>query len=107
MQPFAYAVAADVGSASRMALDEPGARFLAGGTTLVDLMKLDVEQPTQLIDITALPLADIQLLDDGTLRVGALVRNSDLAHDELVTARYPLLAQALLAGASGQLRNMA
>ena len=107
MQPFTYTSATDVDGATHLASVTPQARFLAGGTTLVDLMKLDVEQPTQLIDITALPLADIQLLDDGTLRVGALVRNSDLAHDELVTARYPLLAQALLAGASGQLRNMA
>src|SRR5690348_18112069 len=98
MQPFAYAVAADVGSASRMALDEPGARYLAGGTTLVDLMKLDVEQPTQLIDITRLPLADVTLFPDGVLRIGAMVRNSDLAHHELVRTRFPVLSQAVKIG---------
>jgi xanthine dehydrogenase YagS FAD-binding subunit len=70
-------------------------------------MKLDVEQPTQLIDITSLPLGEVVLLGDGTLRVGAMVRNSDLAHNELVRTRYPVLSQALLAGASAQLRNMA
>ena len=107
MQPFLYTAADDSTTAIRVAAADPGARYLAGGTTLVDLMKLDVEQPTQLIDITSLPLAEIALLGDGTLRVGAMVRNSDLAHNEWVRTRYPLLSQALLAGASGQLRNMA
>jgi len=107
MQPFLYTAADDSATAIRVATADPGARYLAGGTTLVDLMKLDVEQPTQLLDITSLPLAEVALLGDGTLRVGAMVRNSDLAHNEWVRTRYPLLSQALLAGASGQLRNMA
>jgi xanthine dehydrogenase YagS FAD-binding subunit len=107
MQPFSYTTADDAQLALRLASAEPRSRYVAGGTTLIDLMKLDVEQPTQLIDITALPLADINELRDGTLRVGAMVRNSDLAHNEIVRRRYPVLSQALLAGASVQLRNMA
>ncbi|HEY2856408.1 MAG TPA: xanthine dehydrogenase family protein subunit M [Gemmatimonadaceae bacterium] len=107
MQPFTYATADDPRDATRLAAGDAGARYLAGGTTLVDLMKLHVEQPTQLIDINALPLADVTELSDGTMRVGAMVRNSDLAHNETIRARYPVLSQALLAGASGQLRNMA
>jgi xanthine dehydrogenase YagS FAD-binding subunit len=107
MQPFTYTTADDSAAAIRVATADPAARYLAGGTTLVDLMKLDVEQPTQLIDVTGLPLAEVALLGDGTLRVGAMVRNSDLANNELVRTRYPVLSQALLAGASGQLRNMA
>lgn len=106
MQPFAYTLASDLDSATALGA-EPGTRFLAGGTTLVDLMKLDVEQPVHLVDITALPLGQITLLPDGGLRIGAMVRNADAAQDELVRSRYPVLAQALLAGASGQLRNMA
>ena len=107
MHPFSFARAESADAALRLAADDPTARYLAGGTTLVDLMKLDVEQPTQLIDITALPLGDISTLPNGALRVGAMVRNSDLAHNEEVRRRYPMLSQALLAGASGQLRNMA
>jgi xanthine dehydrogenase YagS FAD-binding subunit len=106
VQPFSYTRAADVRAATILGA-ERGTRFLAGGTTLVDLMKLDVEQPTRLVDITALPLAEITPLPDGGLRIGAMARNSDCAHNEVVRARYPLLSQALLAGASGQLRNMA
>src|SRR5215471_7226337 len=90
MQPFSYVLAADVRSASTLALDEPRSRFLAGGTTLVDLMKLDVEQPTQLIDITRLPLAEVTLFPDGALRIGAMVRNADLAHNEFVRTRFPM-----------------
>ncbi len=82
-------------------------RFIAGGTTLVDLMKLDVEQPRQVIDINGLALADVSRQPDGSLRVGALARNSDLAHHPEVLKNYPALSQALLSGASGQLRNMA
>ena len=107
MHPFSYANATDMELALRLATTEPSARYLAGGTTLVDLMKLDVEQPTTLIDITALPLAEVVELADGTLRIGAMVRNSDLAQNEIVKRRYPVLSQSLLAGASGQLRNMA
>jgi len=107
VQPFTYTTVADANAATRLAVADPRARYLAGGTTLVDLMKLDVEQPTQLIDITGLPLDEVTALPDGGLRIGAMVRNSDLAHNELVCARYPMLSQALLAGASGQVRNMA
>ena len=107
MQPFSYVVPADARSASQLALEEPRSRYLAGGTTLVDLMKLDVERPTQLIDISKLPLADVTLFPDGALRIGAMVRNSELAQNEFVRTRFPLLAQAVLAGASAQVRNMA
>jgi xanthine dehydrogenase YagS FAD-binding subunit len=107
MQPFAYTAAEDLQSATRLGVADRRARYLAGGTTLVDLMKLDVETPTQLIDITSLPLAEIVALADGGLRIGALARNSDLANNEAVRARFPVLSQALLAGASGQVRNMA
>jgi xanthine dehydrogenase YagS FAD-binding subunit len=106
MHPFSYTRAADVQSATNLGA-ERGTRFLAGGTTLIDLMKLDVEQPARLVDITGLPLADISALPGGGLRIGAMVRNADAAHNELVRSRYPVLSQALLAGASGQLRNMA
>ncbi|GHI03327.1 molybdopterin dehydrogenase [Streptomyces cellostaticus] len=85
----------------------PGARYLAGGTNLVDLMKLGVESPAVLIDIGRLPLNTVEELPDGTLRAGATLRNSDLAAHPLVRDRYPVLSQALLAGASGQLRNAA
>jgi xanthine dehydrogenase YagS FAD-binding subunit len=107
MQPFSYVAAEDTGTAMQLAAANSRARYLAGGTTLVDLMKLDVEQPMQLIDITGLPLTELTVRGDGTVRVGAMVRNSDLAHNEDVRTRYPMLSQALLAGASGQLRNMA
>src|SRR5207237_10610590 len=85
----------------------PDAKFLAGGTNLVDLMKGDVEQPVRVVDINRLPLAEIGDLPDGGIRIGALVRNSDCAGHASVRPRFPLLAQALLAGASPQLRNMA
>ncbi len=82
-------------------------RFLAGGTTLFDLMKLNVERPTQIIDIKRLPLDKIEKLADGRIKIGALVRNADLAHHPIIVASYPVLSKALLAGASAQLRNMA
>jgi xanthine dehydrogenase YagS FAD-binding subunit len=85
----------------------PDAKFLAGGTNLVDLMKGDIEQPLRLIDINRLPLAQVSSLPDGGVRIGALVRNSDCAEHRLIRERYPLLSQALLSGASPQLRNMA
>ncbi len=84
-----------------------GGRYLAGGTTLIDLMKLDVERPANLIDINKLPLASVEDTPDGGLKIGSLVRNSALAHHPSVVARYPVLSQALLSGASAQLRNMA
>jgi xanthine dehydrogenase YagS FAD-binding subunit len=82
-------------------------RFLAGGTTLVDLLKLEVETPRALIDLNALPYGDIEVNKDGRLKIGALVRNSDLAHNETIQALYTVLSQALLSGASAQLRNKA
>jgi xanthine dehydrogenase YagS FAD-binding subunit len=82
-------------------------RFLAGGTTLLDLMKLDVERPTQVIDIHHLPLAQVEAIDGGGVTIGATVRNSDLANHSLIKTHYPVLSQALLSGASAQLRNMA
>jgi xanthine dehydrogenase YagS FAD-binding subunit len=85
----------------------PDAKFIAGGTNLIDLMKEDVERPTRLIDITQLPLKTVEETRDGGLRIGALVSNSDLAYHPLVEKRYPLLGSAILAGASAQLRNMA
>lgn len=104
---FAYTRAADVHDAVRLIAREPGAKFIAGGTNLVDLMKEDVERPSKLIDISRLPLDKIEETPDGGLRIGALVPNSDLAYHPLVEQRYPLLASAILAGASQQLRNMA
>jgi xanthine dehydrogenase YagS FAD-binding subunit len=106
MEAFAYRAVRDEGEALQ-ALAEPGARFLAGGTTLLDLMKLGVETPSRIVDLNRLPLDQIAELPGGGLRIGAMARNSDLAHDEKVRSRYPLLSQALLAGASPQLRNMA
>jgi xanthine dehydrogenase YagS FAD-binding subunit len=85
----------------------PGARFLSGGTNLVDLMRLGVETPGLLVDVTRLPHDRIDTAEDGGLRIGAAVRNSDLAADPRVRSLYPALAEALLAGASGQLRNLA
>jgi xanthine dehydrogenase YagS FAD-binding subunit len=82
-------------------------RFIAGGTTLIDLMKLNVEQPHTLIDLNRLPLAEVEVLSDGGLKIGAMVRNADLAHHPAVLRDYPLLSQALLSGASAQLRNKA
>jgi xanthine dehydrogenase YagS FAD-binding subunit len=106
VRPFRYARAADAHGAVA-AVAAPGAKFLGGGTNLVDLMRLGVEVPTVLVDVTRLPLDRIQPLDDGGLRIGAGVRNSDLAADRRIRDRYPALAEAVLAGASGQLRNLA
>src|SRR5205823_10838758 len=85
----------------------PGARFIAAGTNLLDLMKENVARPSRLIDITRLPLKEIQPGPDGGLRLGALVTNTDVAYHGEVERRYPLLSKAILAGASPQLRNMA
>ncbi|HEU0059904.1 MAG TPA: xanthine dehydrogenase family protein subunit M [Hyphomicrobiaceae bacterium] len=104
---FEYARASSVADAVRQIAMAPGAKFIAGGTNLVDLMKEDVERPTRLIDITRLPLQAVEELSDGGLRIGALVANTDLAYHPLVEQRYPLLSSAILAGASQQLRNMA
>jgi xanthine dehydrogenase YagS FAD-binding subunit len=104
---FQYARASDVADAVRQVAADPGAKFIAGGTNLLDLMKEDVERPTRLIDITRLPLKDVTETPEGGLRIGALVPNSDLAWHPLIERRYPILASAILAGASQQLRNMA
>src|SRR3979409_420240 len=104
---FEYARASDVADAVRMIAADPAAKFIAGGTNLVDLMKDDVERPSRLIDISRLPLKTVEQTADGGLRIGALVPNSDLAYHPLIEQRYPLLPSAILAGASQQLRNMA
>jgi xanthine dehydrogenase YagS FAD-binding subunit len=104
---FAYARASDVADAVRQITADPTAKFIAGGTNLIDLMKENVERPSRLIDISRLPLNTVEETAAGGLRIGALVPNSDLAYHPLVEARYPMLASAILAGASQQLRNMA
>src|SRR3954465_10518167 len=104
---FQYARANDVADAVRQIAADPTAKFIAGGTNLVDLMKEDVERPSRLIDISRLPPKTVEETADGGLRIGALVPNSDLAYHPLIEQRYPLLASAILAGASQQLRNMA
>lgn len=106
MKPFGYERAADVASACAAA-SAPATRFIAGGTNLVDLMKLEIETPAGLVDINALPLRGIDETPDRGLRIGALVTNSALAADMRVRRQYPLLSQAILAGASGQIRNKA
>jgi xanthine dehydrogenase YagS FAD-binding subunit len=104
---FHYARAGNVADAVRQMSASPGAKFIAGGTNLVDLMKMDVEQPSKLIDVSKLPLDKVEPTAAGGLRIGALVCNSDLAYHPLIEQRYPVLSSALLAGASQQLRNMA
>ncbi|MDX3906135.1 MAG: xanthine dehydrogenase family protein subunit M [Pigmentiphaga sp.] len=112
MDVFQLRRADDIEQAVRAAAyaeDRQGApvRFLAGGTTLIDLMKLDVEKPAMVIDISRLPLDRIEPTSDGGVRIGATVRNADLAHHPFIQEHYPVLSQALLSGASAQLRNMA
>jgi xanthine dehydrogenase YagS FAD-binding subunit len=106
MKAFTYQRADSTAQAAASAL-KPGTRIIAGGTNLLDLMKLQVETPSELVDINRLPLDKIEETSDGGLRVGALVRNSDLAADSRVRQRYGVLSRALLAGASAQLRNKA
>jgi len=106
MRPFAYERATDAAGAVA-AIAQPGTMYLGGGTNLVDLMKLGVETPERLVDVSGLPYDRIEDAPGGGLRIGAAVRNSDLAADRAVRERYPLLARALLSGASGQLRNVA
>lgn len=107
MRPYAYVRALDVEGAVATLAEAPNAAFLAGGTNLVDLMKLGVETPDLLVDVRRLTSERVEDLDDGGLRIGAAVPNNDLAADRKVRTRYPVLSQALLAGASGQLRNLA
>jgi xanthine dehydrogenase YagS FAD-binding subunit len=107
LKPFKYERARDEGGAVATLAATPGAKFLGGGTNLVDLMRLGVEAPDLLVDVTRLPYDRIDANGDGGLRIGAGVRNSDVAADHRVRTRYPALAEAVLAGASGQLRNLA
>ncbi len=110
MEVFRYDSAKSVDAAIQTAKQGSGsplAKYIAGGTTLVDLMKLNVERPNQLVDINSLPLAQVESTANGGLRIGAMVRNSDLAHHPVVVQRYKVLSLALLSGASAQLRNMA
>src|SRR5262245_2999258 len=107
MNNFQYARAADVADAVRQIAADPAAKFIAGGTNLIDLMKYEVERPPRLIDISRLPLNRVDETPDGGLHIGALVPNSDLAYHPLIEKRYPLVSSAILAGASQQLRNMA
>ncbi len=107
MKPFTYTRATSVQDAAKTAGLVQGARFIAGGTNLLDLMKLQIETPTHLIDVNHLGLDKIEKTDEGGLRIGALVRNTDLAADKRVRKDYAVLSRALVSGASGQLRNKA
>ncbi|CAA9286514.1 Periplasmic aromatic aldehyde oxidoreductase, FAD binding subunit YagS [uncultured Coleofasciculus sp.] len=106
MKPFAYLRATEQGAAISTVSGDPNSKFIGGGTNLLDLMKDNVEQPDRLVDINALPLAKIETTSNG-VRIGAMARNSDVAYDAIIRDRFPLLSEALLAGASPQLRNMA
>jgi len=107
MNPFTYERVTTAAAAASAAARQPGAKFIAGGTNLLDLMKLRIEAPVHLVDVNALPLDKIEAVNGGGLRIGALVRNTDLAADARVRRDYGVLSRALLAGASGQLRNKA
>jgi xanthine dehydrogenase YagS FAD-binding subunit len=107
MRPYSYVRARDVGGAVAALAEAPDAAFLAGGTNLVDLMKLEVMTPDVLVDVRRLTSESIEESPDGGVRIGAAVTNSDLAADRTIRSRYPVLSQALLSGASGQLRNLA
>ena len=107
MRPFKYTRARDAVAAARAVAANPNAKFLAGGTNILDLMKEDVERPNELVDLTRLKLADITAARDGGVSIGALAKNTDTANHPLIRKNYPLLTQAIVAGASGQLRNMA
>jgi xanthine dehydrogenase YagS FAD-binding subunit len=107
MKPFTYERVTTAAQAAAAIAGTPNAKFVAGGTNLLDLMKLQIETPSHLVDVNALPLARVESTAEGGLRIGALVRNSDLAANETVRRDYAVLSRALLAGASGQLRNKA
>jgi xanthine dehydrogenase YagS FAD-binding subunit len=109
MNPFTYSRAADADQAVTAISGKPQGKFLGGGTNLIDLMKMGVERPNELVDINRLPLAQVEELSEGKggVRIGALARNSDVAEHKLIKSRYPMLSEALLSGASPQLRNMA
>src|SRR6266851_2478129 len=107
MKPFTYERAQSPAQAASAAARNRGAKFIAGGTNLLDLMKLEIETPTHLIDVNGLALDKIETTPEDGLRIGPLVRNTDLAADQRVRRDYAVLSRALLAGASGQLRNKA
>src|SRR6476469_9716197 len=112
MHPFEFSSATSSADATRAVSADPHAMFVAGGTTLIDLMKLEVERPSRIVDINALAqsepaLAQVTALPDGGVRIGALVRNSAPAWNATIKQKFPVLSEALLAGASGQIRNMA
>jgi xanthine dehydrogenase YagS FAD-binding subunit len=107
MRAFDFERAADAAAAVALVADRPGAAYLGGGTNLVDHMKLGIAKPELLVDVTHLPFDAVEAREDGGVRIGATVRNSLLAADPLIRERYPALSQALVAGASGQLRNLA
>ncbi|HZH91623.1 MAG TPA: xanthine dehydrogenase family protein subunit M [Pyrinomonadaceae bacterium] len=107
MRPFKYVRASDPAAAARAVAANPHAKFLAGGTNILDLMKEDVERPSELVDLTRLKLAEIKAARAGGVSIGALAKNTDTANHPLIRRNYPLLTQAIVAGASGQLRNMA
>jgi xanthine dehydrogenase YagS FAD-binding subunit len=107
IRPRDSAAAIAIGAQAKTAQQGADVRFVAGGTTLLDLMKLNVETPARVVDINRLPFEQIEAMPDGGLKIGATVRNSDLAHDPTVQRDYAVLSQAILAGASAQLRNMA
>ena len=107
MKPFSYTRADSSGAAVAAVNSDRSAKFIGGGTNLLDLMKLDVEQPEQLVDVNPIPFAEIEELPDGGVRIGAMARNTYTANHPLIRQRYPLLSQAFLSGATQQLRNMA
>jgi xanthine dehydrogenase YagS FAD-binding subunit len=107
MNPFTYSRAEDTTQAVAAVSGKPQSKFLGGGTNLIDLMKMGVEKPDELIDINRLPLGQIEELPGKSVRIGAMARNSDVAEHHLIKTRFPVLSQALLSGASPQLRNMA
>jgi xanthine dehydrogenase YagS FAD-binding subunit len=107
MHPFIFIRTNDKATAIKAAQENANSKFIGGGTNLVDLMKMNIEKPDKLIDIASLPLKKIEKLSNGNILIGALVTNSDLTYNENIRSRFPLLSQAILAGASPQLRNMA
>lgn len=107
MKTFTYERATDVAAAVKAVAETPNARFLAGGTNLLDLMKLEIETPAHLVDVGRLPISTIEAAADGALRIGAMATNSQVAADAAVRSRYPVLAEAIVSGGSAQLRNKA
>src|SRR5689334_19379259 len=107
MIPFQYTRANNIADAIKQIAADPSAKFIAGGTNLIDLIKYDVAAPTRLIDISRLPLRKVEQTAAGGVLIGAMVPNSDLAYHPVIEERYPLVSRAILAGASQQLRNMA